>query len=474
MPRPRSSRQGGRVTPKGTRPGRRDCDRQARPTPEDILLRDAAQNYRECADLDVAELMASAMIPMFRPLPPDEKPILDAGRVLTAARAHPDRTAAAEVAAALGAYGPPGHRRRARSLRARLVDDGAPVPEWIGSLGDVEPRRAVVMADGWGDERVLWIDFERPDGEIRGIGMRVNAVDAGYACGFLYGPAIAEVSGAIETEPGATVSDIGLADARTMALWGLEQRDMACCGHFHDDESDEELVDDEELRALIDQRVGLLPEGGAQPFDEPLTETEFDDLCDEFLASRWFSAADPDGPPGADEWVDSEETRALAAWLVDSVCRFVDAACDCDPLRWSPARVRLYLEAWIPEKVVCHDSVHSAVEAAFPRWLRFAGERRGLDEDLLEQNLAAARESCSVMRANSADPSNRSELINILTDMVHGVANLEDDDEVEAWFDDYLGDYLDGCLDDHDASAATTAAGASRRLTLASGASAAD
>lgn len=470
MPRPRSSRQGGRVTPKGTRPGHRDCDRRVRLSPEDVLLRDAAQNYRECADLDAAEMMASAMIPMFRPLPPDEKPVLDAGRVLTAARTHPDSIAAGGVAAALGTYGPRGHRRRARSLRAGLIDDGAPVPEWIGSLGDVEPRRAVVMADGWGDERVLWIDFERSDGEIRGIGMRVNAVDAGYACGFLYGPAIADVSGAVETKHRATVSDISLADARTMALWGLEQRDMACCGHVHDDESDEDLVDDEELRALIDQRIGLLPEGGAPPFGEPLTETELDDLCDEFLASRWFSAPDAGDPPCVDEWADSEETRALAHWLVDSVCRFVHAACDRDPLRWSPARVCLYLEAWIPERVVCHDSVHAAVEAAFPRWLRFAGERRGLEEDLLEENLAAARESFSVMRANSADPSNRSEIINILTDMVHGVANIEDEAEVQTWFDGYLADYFD----DNKAGAATTAAGASRQLTLAPGAFAAD
>ncbi len=472
MPRPRSGRKGGRVTPKGTKPGHRDCDRRprAKPTPEEQLLRDAAQNFGECADLDAGEMMASSMLVMFRPLPPDEAPILDASRVLTAARTHPDSTAAAGVVAALGAYGPPGQRQRARSLLARLIDGGAPVPEWIGALSDVEPRRAVVMADEWGDERVLWIDFERPDGETRGIGMRVNPIEAGYACGFLYGPGIADVCGAVETKLGATVSDISLADAGAMALWGLELRDMTRCGHVYDDELDEELVDDEELRALIDQRIGLLPEGGAPPFDEPLSESEFDDLCDEFVASRCFSDPDPDEPRDAEDWSDAEDVRPLAHWLVDSVCRFVDAGCDRDPLHWSPARVGLYLEVWIPERVVCYDAVHNAVEAVFPRWLRFAGQRRGLDEHLLEKNLAAARESFSVMRANSADPSKRSAITNLLTELVDSVMNLEDEAEVQAWFDDYLTDHLD----DHKASAATTAASASHQLTLAPGAFATD
>lgn len=456
MPRPKNSRQGGRVTPKGTRPGHRDCDRRPRaePTSEELLLWDAAQNFGECDGADDAELMASGMLTRFRRLPYDGEPILDAGRVLTAARTHPDRTAAAEVAAALGAYGPPGQRQRARSLLTRLIDGGAPVPEWIGALGDVEPRRAVVMADGWGDESVLWIDFERPDGEIRGVGMRVDPIVAGYACGFLYGPSVADVSGAVEARLGAIVSDISLADAGAMALWGLELRDMAWCGHVHDDELDEQLVDDEELRALIDQRIGLLPEGGAPPYDEPLTETEFDDLCDEFLASRWFLDPDPDEPRDADERSDVDETRSLAHWLVNSVCRFVDTVCDRDPLRWSPARVGMFLEGWIPERVVCHDGVHDAVEAVFPLWLRFAGERRGLAEDVLEKNLAAARESFGVMRANAADPSKRSPITNLLTELVHGVVDLEDEAALQAWFDDYH------------ARAAATAAGESGRQTL--------
>ncbi len=424
MPRPKSSTRGGRVTPKGTRPGHRDCGGRPRPrlTPEEVLLRDAAQNFGECADLDGAETMASSMLMMFRPLPPDEAPTLDASRVLTAAQAHTDPTAAAEVVAALGAYGPPGQRRRARGLLARLIDGGASVPEWIGSLGDVEPRRAVVMADGWGEERILWIDFERPDREVRGIGMRVNAMEAGYAHGFLYGPAIADLAGTVETDVQGTVREISLADARAMALWGLELRDMIWDGDDLDDE-DAELVGDEELRALIDQRIGLLPSGGAPPFDEPLTEDEVDDLCAEFVASRSSSPCD--------EPIDVDD----AQWLVDDVCWFARSLCDGDPLRWSPPRVGLYLTAWIPEMALCDDEAHDAVESVFPRWLRFAAERRGLAEDLLEMNLAAARESFSTMRANSSDPSKRSAVAKILAGMLADDLDLDDEAAVQDWID---------------------------------------
>lgn len=428
MPRPRSSRHGGRVTPKGTRPGRRDCGRQPRTslTPEEVLLRDAAQNFGECPNVDAAETMASSMLMMFRPLALDEDPILDAGRVLAVARTHSDSTAAAHVAAALGAYGPPGQRRRARSLLARLIDDGAQVPEWIAALGDVTPHRAVVMADGWGDERLLWIDFERSDGEIRGIGMQVNAMEAGYARGFLYGPATDDVAGAVETEMQATVREISLADARAMALWGLELRDMTWRGDDHDDE-DAEFVGDEELRTLIDQRLGLLPEGGAPPFGEPLTEGDVDDLCDEFLASDAASASGAGAPMDADD----------AEWVIDNVCRFADAWCDGEPLCWSPARVGLHLADWIPAKVLCDEESHHAVESVFPRWLHFAAERRGLGGDLLEMNLAAAREAFGEMRANSADPSKRSVTTNILTDMLADGVDLDDEAAVHAWIDEY-------------------------------------
>ena len=123
--------------------------------------------------------------------------------------------------------------------------------------------------------------------------------------------------------------------------------------------------------------------------------------------------------------------------MVDNICRFADAWCDEDPLRWSPGRVALHLIDWIPAEVVCDDESLDAVESVFPRWLRFAAEWRGLDKELLEMNLATARESFCDMRANSADPSKRSRTTNIVTDMIDDGVDLGDDAAVQAWIAAY-------------------------------------
>ncbi len=422
MPRPKSRCRGGRITPKGTRPGDRP-DKPVRflPTAEERFLRDAAENFGDCADLDDAEMMASAMLTMFRPQGLDEEPLMDAARVLTSAGRHSDATAAAGVAAALGAYGPPGQRGRARSLLAKLAADGTAVPEWAGLIGDAAPRRALLLADAWGDDRALWIDYMCGDGEIRGIGMQVNAWEGGLSRSFLYGPTAEEVIPAVEAVPHSSVSEISLADARAIAIEGLELRDMSWPPD--DDEADDEDVDDENIRALIDQRVGLLPEGGASPFGEPPDPDDIDDLFDVFL-DEYFATA-------------PEVVRDGAGWVVDNACRFVDGWCDMDPLRWSPARVAIHLVAWIPSEVVCDDESLDAVESVFPKWLRFAAEYRGLDEELLEMNVAKARESFPDMRANAADPSKRSTTTNIITDMIADGVDFGDEAAVQAWIEAY-------------------------------------
>lgn len=422
MPQPKSRCRGGRTTPKGTRPGGKP-DKPVRflPTAEEMFLRDAAENFGDCADLDDAEMMASAMLTMFRPQGFDEEPPMDAARVLTSAGRHRDKTAAAGVAAALGAYGPPGQRSRARSLLARIAASGAAVPEWAGLLGDAVPRRALMLADAWGDERSLWIDYVRGDGEVRGIGMQVNAWAGGLARNFLYGPTSEDVVHAAETVPHTSVSEISLADARATALEGLELRDMIWPPD--DDEADDEDGDDENIRALIDQRIGLLPEGGVSHFGEPPDPDGIDDLCDVFLDECFATTP--------------EVVRDGAGWVVGNACRFVDGWCDGDPLRWSPGRVAMFLVAWLPAEVVCDDESLDAVESVFPRWLRFVAEIRGLDKELLEMNVAKARESFPDMRANAADPSKRSPTTNIITDMIADGVDLGDEAAVQAWIDAY-------------------------------------
>ena len=331
---------------------------------------------------------------------------------LAAAEFCPDHGAAAVVAAAISAYGPSRDRRRAARLLDKLADSGEHLPGWIRALGDVAPRRAVLLTDSWGDERSVWIDFERADGELRGLGVSVNGSHGAYARHFVYGPPVEEIEGPFAEQADAVMRPLGLAEARAMVESALERRDHTDLDFEGDDGQDQGM------RALVHQRVALLPAGGALVPGSPTVE-EIDVLCEEFVAV-------------AEEAVPDE-----AESVADSVCRFACAWCDDDPLCWSPNRVQRFLSVWIPAKSVCDDEWHDIVEWVFPLWLRFAAERRALAAELLELNLEAARESFADLRTNSADPAMRSPTTNIVTEMLDDGVDLGDEAMVQEWIDRY-------------------------------------
>ena len=359
----------------------------------------------ECADLDEAEVWASSAQVLFGPVGLAGPTVLPASRALAAAEACSDRGAAV-VAASISAYGPPRDRRRAARLLERLAENDEPLPRWIGALGDVTPHRAALLTDDWGDERSVWIDFERSDGEVRGLGVSVNGSQGAYACHFVYGPSIAAIEGPFARQPHTVMRPLGLAEARAMIEAALARRDQSDLDYDGDDGLDHEL------RALVDQRVALLPDGGTRQPGSP-TDEEIDGLCEEFVAVA--GEAMPD------------EAESVAS----TVCRFAYAWCDGDPLCWSPPRVEHFLSVWIPAKSVCDDEWHDVVEWVFPLWLRFAAQRRGLAAELLELNLEAARESFAYMRTNAADPAMRSPTTNIVTEMLDDGIDITDEATVQ-------------------------------------------
>ena len=418
MPRPQRRCRGGRVTPKGTRPGEHRRERRPagtlaeEPPLEQMLLDDAADVAAECAELDEAEVWASSSQVLFRSVGLGGPTVLPASSALAAAETCTNRSAAAVVAASISAYGPPRDRRRAARLLEMFAESSEPLPRWICAIGDVTPRRAVMLTDDWGDERSVWIDYERSDGEMRGLGVSVNGSQGAYACHFVYGPPIEAVAAALAEQAYTVIRPLDLAEARAMVDAALERRD-----HTDLDYDGEDGLD-HELRALVDQRVALLPDGGAQPPGGP-TDEEIDGLCEEFVE------------------VTEEAMPDEAESVASTVCRFAYAWCDGDPLCWSPRRVESLLMDWIPAKSLCDDEWHDVVEWVFPLWLRFAAQRRGLAAELLELNLQAARESFTYMRTNAADPANRSATTNIVTEMLDDGIDLLDEEMVREWIDRY-------------------------------------
>ncbi len=229
--------------------------------------------------------------------------------------------------------------------------------------------------------------------------------NTGASCG----PPIEAVGRPFEDQPHLVLREISLSDARAMAETALEMRDLTAI-----DDGDEERLDDK-LRALVDQRIALLPGDRGAGQAGWLTE--------ELLAM-------------SDEATDAA-TAEDAETVAGTVCRFADAWCDGDPLCWSPRRVALLLSVWIPAKSVCDDEWHDDVESVFPRWLRFAAERRGLTEELLELNLQAARDAFGDMRANATDPTKRSPSTNIATEMLEDGIDFDDEAAVQEWIERY-------------------------------------
>ena len=370
MSRPRRRCSGGRVTPKGTRPAKRRGELPCGcPTAEELLLRSASVTAAGHPDLDEAEVWASSVQPLFHPGGLACGHALSPSRVLAAAEDCDDTSAAAAVAAALAAYGPRGHRSRARRLLRRLFDKGAPMPPWADELGRVTPLRAVTLVDPWGDHFIVWTDFERPGGEARGIGVEVAATAGGPKADLLYGPPIEQFAERAQAGPHTVMTEINLSDARATVEAALKLEDR----RVGSDSPQATGIVVNELRALVDHRVALLPYGGSPQHVRALSSRELDDLRRDFLA------------------VASAQHRDAAEKVVADIFRFASAWSYGDPLCWSPCRVTLYLAGWVPANAVGDDGYRRTVASVFPRWLRFAGERCGLRGDLIQVSLETAR-----------------------------------------------------------------------------------
>ncbi len=386
-----------------------------------MLLLNAELAASTITDVGEAENWASMVQRQFRPWGFDLAPDLTVPEMLDAAM---DRggVAAAVLAATLAEFGPQRGRHQARRLWQGLVAGGVVVPGWVEMLGAVTPVRAVRLTDPWGDECLLWIDYQRPDGSVCGLGVAIDRIWGGTAQTFAHGLSIEMVAAKAAKDPGVHVADIDLADARAMIAEGLKERDATVRLDDEVEGDDDPDERDEELRALVDQRIGLLPLGGDAALPRRPDEDETAAIAGAFL--EWPHGQDPD----------------MAAHISETIISFAGYCYDEDPLQWSPPRIAGFLTGWIPAKVIADAAWLDAVEAVFPRWLAYAAERRGLAPELAEENLAVARESFAAMRANVADAENWTPTTRMIREMMDdGIDPSDPADGVamQAWIDQY-------------------------------------
>ena len=432
MGRPKRRRGGGRVTPKATRPagqryhdlGYDYCDRDYkyevkieppdRAAGDDYMLElwteDAEQVAGTCTDIDETDRWASSIqCGILSEWSPDG---VEPSKVLSHA-ARKGGPAGVALAAAISVYGAAHARSKARRLLRRLAQNGADVPAWVDALGEAEPVRAVGITDQWGEGSALIVDYERPDGSMQALSVSIDPFCGGMAHRFSLDAAgtgagtasvIADVTvatgqlrgpGGLD-DPSCTVEAMSLADARAVIEAGLRVYDTVVSAPQHPEDLDGPDLNDD-LRALVEQRIGLLPGGGRAPARPMPDPDEIADLIADFVSE----------PIRLGEHIEEFGD------LLHTMLGFAVTCRDRDILRWTPPRVTAFIEDWIPEHGMYCDECGTShehppdeewlttVESAFPRWLRFAADRRGLDSGALDANLAAARKSLRRMRRHA-------------------------------------------------------------------------
>jgi len=324
--------------------------------------------------LEVEVLTSDILGSWWKRLPPGEDPdaVFGEGAIGYAARAGTrEAMALLRALAVLGVT--PAQRDAASSAAAALAAAGVTDPPWAATIGRVQIGACWRLSDVFGDQASLLSVF--------GYGRRehglVALVDFNHLAGWVKDlfvtpePArvLRELRKTARSEPYAVLDQVDPAEARRLLEDGLAATDATW----------EPEVSDElrQFRALALARCRAMPEPDrpAPPVPE-IDDAERDAIIAEFLASAHASRL-PD-----------EAARYGARLMVDFGADY-DAG---KPLRVSPAKIAGFLLDWVPAKVILDDADRDALPDVVTAWVRWAGERTGLDPSAVAQLVDVARD----------------------------------------------------------------------------------
>jgi len=170
--------------------------------------------------------------------------------------------------------------------------------------------------------------------------------------------------------------------------------------------------------AFIRSRIRALPppatasRRAALPFGGPATRLAWHEP-----GSVWAGAAERRQAWSTDrramlvaEFLASDEAEDLSDRRAASRCadHIVSYGCEQDfgrPLRLSPAKVETFLLDWLPRKIMLWPAEQHAMPHVLAAWARWAGRRRGLSAEAIDQTLDAVFGAMGTFTQVYRDPS---------------------------------------------------------------------
>jgi hypothetical protein len=332
-------------------------------------LFDGAANLLDTDDPVEAEFFASTIAGLPELPSPTLVDRLDealAGAFVEEARRRGTPEALALVLA-LAHVAPPRLDDSAEEAAQELLATGVKPPPWADSIGTASFAGAWLGTEPFGDQEILFVSFQHRGQSPHALQLLIDHNVNGVIKDAQLVPAVAELLERWrEGMPEMTFRQLSAVDASTRIAAGMEMSDLPWL-------EPPWTSDFRALRALIASRQRLLPQPNRRPDPLPMPEGRRAKLVADFLASTEGQTARK-GPEG----------RRLARAIVD----FRADHGDGDPVRWSPVVVELFMNRF-PHKVSLEAGDVERLLDVLRAWIRYAGSRRELAAELVEETLDA-------------------------------------------------------------------------------------
>ena len=369
-----------------------------------------------------AEQWASMMVGMMRNaplLPGDDAEALFLPGLIAALERLGTRKALATLCAVSGVIAPE-YAVAARAAAARLATAGRREPAWAAGVGAAQASAAALMYEEAFDDGVsVMVEFTAPGVETHTIGIYIDHNMGGLVKDvFLAGPLSEIRSQMVRKAPnhvGLEIRDLDLAEARARAEAGFYMLD-----HTWDPPVNEDV---QPLRALIEARLRLLPEGFELPDDYvEITPQERDALLEAFLSSAQGR-----------RWRGDDDAEEIARLAIDFGAGYNHGG----PLRWSPVVVELFMTGWLARKVSGEPAFFQRVPDVLRDWVKYAGRRRRVPAAPLREAVAAVGYYVEEMLDAVDDPQAWGPAKTFASAALAAGVDLTDSEEVERFVERY-------------------------------------